>query len=464
MRFLLRVVLNTVGVLLAARIIPGIDVSSAATALVAGIALGVVNAVIRPILIVLTLPFTLLTLGLFIFIVNAFCLGLVAWIGPGFRVHGFRSALVGSVFITLAGRSARCWSTNSVTSDRRARPSRAAAALAAALIAAAVISSSAAAPDFPADVDAYLTKYVSLDAHAREQLLAGAAVTKMLDADSSKEVAVFGAVRVNAPVERYIAAVRDIERFESGGAFRVTKKISSPPRLDDFAQLTIPEDDFNDLRNCRVAQCELKLPEETIKRMRQDVDWKAAGARDQVTRIMREEAVQYVTGYLEGGNERLAVYRDAERPTFVAKEFESMIERLPALDEFVPKVRRYLLEFPRATLPGMVDSFVYWQEAKFGLKPTIRINHLVIAEDPNGAIVASKMLYASHYFWTALELRALVRDPARAGGFWFVTESRSRSDGLSGFTGRVIRGKVHGEAEKGTAAQLLMTKTRLESK
>jgi hypothetical protein len=305
---------------------------------------------------------------------------------------------------------------------------------------------------------------VKLDAQARTQLLAGATVTKMLDADPSKEVAVFGAVWVNAPIERYVAAVRDIEHFESGGAFRVTKKVGSPPRIDDFAQLSIPEDDFNDLRSCRVAQCELKLPEEIINRMRQNLDWKAADARDQLTRIMREQAVQYVTGYLEEGNERLAVYRDAERPTFVAKEFESMIDRLPALGEFVPKIRRYLLEFPRATLPGLVDSFVYWQEAKFGLKPTIRINHLVIAEDPSGAIVASKMLYASHYFWTALELRVLVRDPARTGGFWFITESRSRSDGLSGFSGRVIRGKVRGEAEKGTAAQLLMTKTRLESK
>jgi putative membrane protein len=114
MRFLMRVVLNTIGVLLAARIIPGIDVSSAATALVAGIALGVVNAVIRPVLIVLTLPFTLLTLGLFIFIVNAFCLGLVAWIVPGFRVHGFGSALLGSVFITLVS-----WALSALLVDKQ---------------------------------------------------------------------------------------------------------------------------------------------------------------------------------------------------------------------------------------------------------------------------------------------------------------------------------------------------------
>jgi putative membrane protein len=101
MRFLLRVLLNAVGVLLAARIVPGIYVSSASAALVAGLVLGVINATIRPVFIVLTLPFTILTLGLFIFIVNAICLGLVAWLVPGFGVHGFGAALLGSIFITL---------------------------------------------------------------------------------------------------------------------------------------------------------------------------------------------------------------------------------------------------------------------------------------------------------------------------------------------------------------------------
>jgi putative membrane protein len=101
MKFLLRVVFNTVAVLLAASIVPGIAVASPASALLAGIVLGVVNAIIRPVLIVLTLPFTILTLGIFIFIVNAICLALVAWLVPGFSISGFFAALVGAIFISL---------------------------------------------------------------------------------------------------------------------------------------------------------------------------------------------------------------------------------------------------------------------------------------------------------------------------------------------------------------------------
>jgi hypothetical protein len=72
------------------------------------------------------------------------------------------------------------------------------------------------------------------------------------------------------------------------------------------------------------------------------------------------------------------------------------------------------------------------------------------------------MLYASHYFWTAVELRVLVPDPARGPGFWFASVNRSRSDGLSGFVGSLLRGKVRGEAEEGMQAALKITKTGME--
>ena len=79
-------------------------------------------------------------------------------------------------------------------------------------------------------------------------------------------------------------------------------------------------------------------------------------------------------------------------------------------------------------------------------------------------VVASKLLYASHYFWPALELRVLVPDPSRGVGFWFVSVSRSRSDGLSGFTGSIIRGRVREAARAGQESALLATKKRLEAR
>lgn len=101
MRFLLRLLLNGVAVFLAAQLIPGIGVASPGAALAAGIALGLVNAIIRPVLILLTLPVTLVTLGLFILVVNALCLALAAWLVPGFTINGFGSAVIGALVISI---------------------------------------------------------------------------------------------------------------------------------------------------------------------------------------------------------------------------------------------------------------------------------------------------------------------------------------------------------------------------
>jgi hypothetical protein len=308
-----------------------------------------------------------------------------------------------------------------------------------------------------------VTKVVKPTAAQRKEMFAGQPITQILDADPSQEVSVFGIVWVKAPVARYVTAIRDIEQFEKGENFRVTKKVSSPPRLDDFAQLTLPADDLEDLKSCRVGACDLKLSEASLNRIRKEIDWAKPTAKADVERLARRLMLDYINGYLEGGDSRLATYRDSDRPTFVGAEFKTMVDRMPSLTEYLPDLKNYLLNYPKVSLPKAV-SFVYWQEAKFGLKPTIRINHLTIAEDPTHVAVASKMLYASHYFWTAIELRVLVPDPARGEGFWFASVNRSRSDGLSGFVGRLIRGKVRGEAQKGMEAALSITKTMLEQR
>lgn len=101
MRILLKVLLNAAAILVAAYLLDGIAVRGVGAALVAGLVLGIVNAVVRPVLLILTFPITLLTLGLFIFIVNAICLALTAALVPGFEVAGFWSALGGALLVSI---------------------------------------------------------------------------------------------------------------------------------------------------------------------------------------------------------------------------------------------------------------------------------------------------------------------------------------------------------------------------
>lgn len=98
---LARWAVNAAALLLVAYLYPGVTVESFFAALIAALVLGLVNAVIRPILIVLTLPATLLTLGLFIFVINALLFWFVAEIVQGFKVTGFGAALLGSILYSV---------------------------------------------------------------------------------------------------------------------------------------------------------------------------------------------------------------------------------------------------------------------------------------------------------------------------------------------------------------------------
>src|SRR5688572_12858119 len=94
---LARWIVNAAALLLVAYLYPGVTVASFFAAAVAALILGLVNAVVRPILVLLTLPVTVLTLGLFLFVINALLFWLVAEIVQGFRVTGFMAALIGSI-------------------------------------------------------------------------------------------------------------------------------------------------------------------------------------------------------------------------------------------------------------------------------------------------------------------------------------------------------------------------------
>jgi putative membrane protein len=98
---LLRWALSALALVLTTKIVPGIEVKDFPTLFIAALMLGLVNAVVRPILIFFTLPLTLLTLGLFLLVVNAMTFGLTAWLVPGFVVHGFWSALFGSIVMSI---------------------------------------------------------------------------------------------------------------------------------------------------------------------------------------------------------------------------------------------------------------------------------------------------------------------------------------------------------------------------
>ncbi len=101
--FLLRAVIAAIGLWLATVWVPGVHMRSVGTLLLAAVLLGVVNAIVRPIALILTLPLTILTLGLFLLVLNAAMVALVAAMLPGFHLAGFRAALLTAIIVWLTG-------------------------------------------------------------------------------------------------------------------------------------------------------------------------------------------------------------------------------------------------------------------------------------------------------------------------------------------------------------------------
>ena len=101
--FLLRLLIAALGLWLAQALVSGVEIRGAGTLFVAALLLGLVNAFVRPLLVLLTFPITIVTLGLFLWVINALMLALVAALLDGFALRGFGSALLGALVVSITG-------------------------------------------------------------------------------------------------------------------------------------------------------------------------------------------------------------------------------------------------------------------------------------------------------------------------------------------------------------------------
>ena len=101
MRFLIHWATVALSLWVATELVPGIRVRSFTALVIAALVLGLINACVRPLLVILTFPITILTLGLFYLVVNGLAFGLAAWLVPGFSVHGIIPAMLGALIVSV---------------------------------------------------------------------------------------------------------------------------------------------------------------------------------------------------------------------------------------------------------------------------------------------------------------------------------------------------------------------------
>jgi len=180
--------------------------------------------------------------------------------------------------------------------------------------------------------------------------------------------------------------------------------------------------------------------------------------------LLREELLRYLETYLSQGNSALIAYHDKKQPVRLADEFQGLLDARPGLAEFAPEFREYLAQYPNTPLPG-VDEFLYWSTESFGLKPITGITHVAIYDQPGQAVIASKQVYANHYFEGSLGLTMGLDDITEASqpAMYLVYLNRSRIDLLSGFFGGLRRAFLRGRLRDGVKKNLAEVARKVES-
>jgi hypothetical protein len=194
------------------------------------------------------------------------------------------------------------------------------------------------------------------------------------------------------------------------------------------------------------------------------IDWSQPGAKERGQALAHRMIVDFLESYRNGGNDALGELHDKKQPFLVHEQFVEMLHD-PDLPELFPRLFEFLLEYPHEPIPGE-EEFFYWSKVEFGLKPIIRLNHVVIYQPETVDVVkyaiASKMLYASHYFNTGIELKFLAVDETQPGHYFLVAGQRSRSDGFGGLTGALLGGRLRSKAREGLESYLRSVKQNLE--
>jgi len=314
----------------------------------------------------------------------------------------------------------------------------------------------------------FFKQYIGLNDDEIAGIEAGKAVAQALPTSAPSEVAVFGAIYINDSPENYLKLVRNVRALSASRRYLGIRQFSTPPKLADLAGFVLEDDDINELKSCRPGKCQLQLPTASMEEYYKSVDWSAPDVANQVNRLAQKMALDELIRYQKDGNSALGTYYDKEQPLRIVDQFESLLSESAALTDYLPDLEHYLIGYPQAQLPHS-ENFFYWERVKFGLKPTLRMNHMVIYRGSQSSSpvdsVAIKQLYASHYFQTALDLSVCVRASGRSDqkGFYLITMKESRQAGLTGPKGAIIRRTAVSRTRLWLEASLTHVKRVLES-
>jgi len=297
----------------------------------------------------------------------------------------------------------------------------------------------------------------SFEDHDFAALQRNQAVVRLAPTSEKREVAVTGLVNINASAEDFLRSYRDSMMQKSNAAILEIGRFGPEPALADLAGLSLEPRDIEDLKECVVGDCQVKLSAPMIERFRKEIDWAAPDYQLRAANLFKEMLVAYIKDYRRRGEAALIEYNDKQDSVSLATEQRELTSANGYVNSF--------LADPKSGLQ-LVEEVLVWSKIKFGLKPVISVNHISIYKRNSDVgpqvLVASKQIYANHYFNAFHALTAFVNVPGATHGSYLVYENRSRADGLEGPFGKIKRGVVEKKAIEGLRGIIAQSKASLD--
>lgn len=299
-------------------------------------------------------------------------------------------------------------------------------------------------PQSSPSLEAFFRENIGLSDDQIDGIRNGQPLVKPFPPRTPDEVLLFGAVHIHATPETYFQLARNFDRLRKVPGYLALGVFTGPPQLSDLQGFAFDSDDIKDLKRCEPGNCQIQMPATSINEFHRSINWSAPDVDERVNQNLQKTALERLLAYQREGNEALGVYNDKRDPTVVPEQFAYLLSYGKALPEHAPDFYHYPLAYPHAK-PANYEETFYWEKVKFGLKPTLRIVHMVTMRggpaDPIACAIAQKQLYSSHYFQTALDLSICVRgdDDPKHPGFYLIKAMGSAQAGLSGPKGSIVR-------------------------
>jgi hypothetical protein len=334
----------------------------------------------------------------------------------------------------------------------------------------AVVAAPSAAPaqGMPASLAEFLQQTIAATPNELNGVDGGAPLVRIMEPADRRELAVVGIIRIAVLRSFYVArasdfptALRDSSRLHLG-------LFSNPAAASDVAEFGLPHDDVKDLVKCRAGSCKVKLSAPAIEQLQTMTSASPQSADSIASAFFREQMVNYITHYRAKGDQALIVYGDQDSTSSASRIYGAMLERSPYLYRYAPTLERYLKQFPQDR-PAIIREVLFWSEEVLpSLKPTLTLDHEVVyspPELPGCTLIATKQLYADHYFDGGLTLNAAVDAETKGAnppGLYLVTVRRLHFDDLPSGGLMNVRGKAMGKLREGTASSLKQVKAQTE--